>query len=274
MATKRESRRPERLRRSDPERGAPNRSATDHIRNHSGSGNGNGGNKSSGPKNLVSETLQVAIADIVEMSSKVVEDQIRAGQTAAERLRDGISGSDRLNKDVTALVEGLVATTKDVGATWLELLSIVLRSIGKDPPPPPPGGGRPPPGSPSPPNPPRTKTVTGTSGGAATTSSMTPADPTIDPVPLDIVVTGTGVTTVTLDLRPPSIRFVPFLHDLVGRDPKYSLRTVEFMRNDKGRLVLSVKGQAGQHPAIYAGVVVDSYSNEPGGTVSVTIGGG
>lgn len=263
MATKGESKKSERLRRSDPERGTPNRSATDHIRNHSGSENGNGGDKPS----QISETLQKAIADIVELSSNVIEDQIRAGQTAAERLRDGISGSDRLNKDVTSLVEGLVATTKDVGATWLELLSIVLRSIGKEPPPPPPGGGGPPP------NPPRTKTVTGTSGGAATTSSMTPADPTIEPVPLDIVVSGTGVKSVTLDLRPPSIRFVPFLHDLKGRDPKYSLASVEFTRNAGGKLVLSVNGQAGQHPAIYAGVIVDSYSNEPGGTVSVTIGG-
>ncbi|EHR00244.1 hypothetical protein [Bradyrhizobium sp. WSM471] len=268
MATKSKSRKPERLRRSDPERGTPNRSPTDHIRNHSGSGNGNGGNKQSGPKSQVSETLQKAIADIVELSSTVIEDQIRAGQTAAERLRDGISGSERLNKDVTALVDGLVTTTKDVGATWLELLSIVLRSIGKEPSPPP-GGGRPPPGSS---NPSRTKTVTGTSGGAATTSSITPNDPTIEPVPLDIVVTGTGVKSVTLDLRPPSLRFVPFLHELQGRDPKYSLATVEFTRNDKGKLVLSVRGQAGQHQAVYAGVVVDSYTNEPGGTVSVTIG--
>jgi hypothetical protein len=267
MATKGESRKPERHRRSDPERGGPNRSPTDHIRNHTGSGNGNGG-KPSRPKSPVSETLQQAIADIVETSSNVIEDQIRAGQTAAERLRDGISGSERLNKDVTALVEGLVATTKDVGATWLELLSIVLRSIGKPPPmPEEPGGGHPPP------KPPRTKTVTGTSGGAATTSSMTPADPAVEPDPLDIVVTGTGVKSVTLDLRPPSIRFVPFLHELRGRDPKFSLATVEFTRNDKGKLVLSVKGQPGQHPAIYTGVVVDSYSNVPGGTVSVTIGG-
>ena len=261
MATKGESRRPERHRRSDPERGGPNRSPTDHIRNHAGTGNGNGG-KPSRPKSPVSETLQQAIADIVETSSNVIEDQIRAGQTAAERLRDGISGSERLNKDITALVEGLVATTKDVGATWLELLSIVLRSIGK--PPEKPGGGHPPP---------RTKTVTGTSGGAATTSSMTPADPTLEPDPLDIVVTGTAVKNVTLDLRPPSIRFVPFLHELRGRDPKYCLATVEFKRNDKGKLVLSVKGQPGQHPAIYTGVVVDSYSNVPGGTVSVIIGG-
>lgn len=265
MATKGESRKPERLRRSDPERGGAKRSPTDHMRNHAGSGNGNGGNKPpGGPKSPVSETLQTAIIDIVGLSSEVIEDQIRAGQTAAERLRDGIAGSERLNKDVTALVEGLVATTKDVGATWLELLSIVLRSVGKPPATPEmPGGGHPPP---------RTKTKTGSSGGAATTSSMTPADPTVEPVPLDIVVSGYGVKSVTLDLRPPTKRFEPFVRKLQGPDPKYDLTTVKFTLDHKDQLVLAVIGPRGQYPGTYAGVVVNSNTNEPGGTVSVVIG--
>ena len=90
MAKRTESTKSERLRRSDPERDAPNRSGSDHIRRHATSRNGNGGNDRS-ESSRVSETLQRAISDMVELSSNVIEDQIRAGQTAAERLRDGIA---------------------------------------------------------------------------------------------------------------------------------------------------------------------------------------
>jgi hypothetical protein len=269
MAKRSESTKSERLRRSDPERGAPNRSGSDHIRRHTTSRNGNGGNHRS-ESSKVSEALQKAISDMVELSSNVIEDQIRAGQTAAERLRDGIAGSERLNGDVNALVEGLVTTTKDVGATWLELLSIIMRSIGKEShaaatPPHPPGsprGGR---------VPPRTKTVTGSSGGAATTSSITPADPTVEPVPVEIRVTGNGVKSVTLDLRPTTMHFVPTVRELQARDPKQSLATVKFALSGD-HVVLLVNGARGQAAGIYAGVIVDSRSNEPGGTVSVTVG--
>ena len=44
-------------------------------------------------------------------------------------MRDGIANSRQLNTDVNLVIDNLVATTKDVGATWLDLLSIMARSI-------------------------------------------------------------------------------------------------------------------------------------------------
>jgi hypothetical protein len=254
MAKNSDSTKSERLRRSNPERGAPNRSGADHIRRNAR--NGNGGD---GPRTRISETLETAI----------IEDQIRAGQTAAERLRDGIAGSERLSGDAHVLIESLVAATKEVSSTWLELLKVVVQSIGTKPHRPGPGPGPgPTPGEPHP----RTKTKTGKSGGATTTSTITPADPAVEPVPVEIVVTGYGVKSVTLDLRPPSLRFRPVARPLQARDPKSILSTVQFAVLER-QIVLSVVGPRDQPSGVYAGVVVDSDSNEAGGTVSVTIGG-
>jgi hypothetical protein len=267
MAKKSKDRKGERLRRDDPDRDAPHRSGIDHIKRNArsgggkGGGGGNGGNGNggpSGPKSLISESVQQAISNMVQLSSTVIEEQIRAGQTAAARLRIGMANSQQLNTDVSTMVESLVATTKDVGATWLELLSIVVRSIGTKSQ-----------GSQST----TTRTQTGTSNGATTVSNVTPADPAIPAEPPQIVVTGSGVKYVTLDLRPPSARFVPLVRELLAGDSKDGLRNVKFqLTADRTHLVLTINVPRGQPAGTYTGAIVDSSTNEPGGTVSVTVG--
>jgi hypothetical protein len=266
MAKRNEGKKGERLHRNDPDRDAPNRSGSEHIKRHARSQNGNGGAGRPDP-GLVSEAVQQAISGMVQLSSSVIEEQIRAGQTAAARLRDGIANSKQLNADVNTLVENLVATTKDVGATWLDLLSIVVRSIGTQPPAPGTNGGSNGMGTPHP----RTKTRTGSSGGATTISSITVTDPTSPALPPEIAVTGYRVESVTLDLRPPSIRFVPIVGPLLASDPKNSLTAVKFGLSE-GTLVLTVNVPRGQPAGTYTGAIVDSDTNEPGGTVSVTVG--
>ncbi len=83
---------------------------------------------------LISDSVQQAISGMVELSSDVIEEQIRAGQQAANRLREGIASSQKLDTDIHSMVENLVATTRDVGATWLDLVSLVIRAIGTQPP--------------------------------------------------------------------------------------------------------------------------------------------
>ena len=268
MAKKSKSRDGERRRRDDPDRDAPNRSGSEHIRRNARPRNGNGDRSDRG-KRLVSETVQDAISGMVRLSSDVIEEQIRAGQTAAQSLRNEIASSTKLNSDINLLVENLVATTRDVGATWLDLLAIVMRSIGTQRPVP--GGGsnggtmRPPPR-------PGTATETGTSGSATTISSITPVDPAIPGVPPKIVVKGVRVRNVTLDLRPPSLRFVPAVRRLLAADSKSDLTAVKFeLSPDQTRLVLTVNVPSDQSPGIYTGAVVDSSTNEAGGTVSVTV---
>jgi hypothetical protein len=281
MAKKGEGRKGERLRRDDPDRGAPHRSGIDHIKRNAGSGSGkgggggnggdgNGGNGGpNGPKSLISESVQQAISNMVQLSSTVIEEQIRAGQTAAARLRNGMANSQQLNTDVSTMVESLVATTRDVGATWLELLSIVVRSIGAKSQ----GSGASDSGRGSATAQSTTRTQTGTSNGATTVSNVTPADPAVPAEPPQIVVTGSGVKYVTLDLRPPSPRFVPLVRELLAGDSKDGLRNVKFqLTADRTHLVLTINVPRGQPAGTYTGAIVDSSTNEPGGTVSVTVG--
>jgi hypothetical protein len=290
MAKKTKDRKGERLHREPPDRDTPHRSGNDHIKRNArsgsgkggGGGNGGGGNGGNGggggggggggpngPKSLISESVQQAISNMVQLSSTVIEEQIRAGQTAAARLRDGMANSQQLNTDVSMMVENLVATTKDVGAAWLEMLSIVVRSVGATSP----VSGAPAGSRRTGTTQPTTRTQNGTSNGARTVSNVTPADPTIPADPPQIVVTGSGVKSVTLDLRPPSPRFVPRVHQLLAGDPTHGLSDVKFkLAADKAHLVLTINVPAGQPAGTYTGAIVDSSTNQSGGTVSVTVG--
>jgi len=266
MAKKSATSKGQRLRRDDPDRAAPNRSGSEHIRRNAGPQNGGTGS-SKHPNRPVSESLQEAISRMVHVGSDVIEEQIRAGQMAANRLRDGIANSQKLDTDINTLVESLVATTRDVGATWLDLVSIVIRSIGTKPQDP---------GKPGPKHPAPAPTVTqiGTSGSATTSSSITPADPAIPGVPPQIIVNGVRVRSVVLDLRPHSISFVPIVHQLLGLNSRPAKITAKFdVNRDQAHLVLTVSVAGDQPPGAYTGAVVDSSSNEPGGTVSVTVAG-
>ena len=245
MANSDDTKNEERFGRDDPERQAPNR----------------------GPKGLISETVQQAISEMVQLSKSVIEEQILAGRSAAAQMRDDVSKSGALNEDLKSMADNLVATTKDVANAWINLLNVVVRSMGAQPS----SDGYPTSrgatgGS-------WTMTSEGQSGVARTTSRLTPSDPTRKVEPCGIVVKGRKVTEVALDLRPPSMRFVPMVHQLHASDARNSIGAAQFSLDAQGKLVLNVDVPH-DHPAgTYTGVIVDSTTNEPGGTVSVTVGG-
>lgn len=270
MAKDTKARKTRREHRADPARSSPQRSAANHLRHNSAS------SKGSGEGTIVSDTVQKAITDAVSLGYSVIERQIHEGQQAADRLREGISTSQALNTDVTKVVESLVATTKDVGAAWLGLMSIVVRSVAPQSTTPndctgmqqnfaglhSPGLSR---------ATITTTTRTASSGGATTISSITSTDPSGGAkVPVAIVVKGRGAEQVTLDLRPPSASFAPFARPLAGNDPRHSL-AVSFGLSDN-KPVLTVDIPTGLPAGTYSGAVIDSSTNAPGGTVSVTVG--
>jgi len=266
MAKKAKASETGRIRRKDPARSAPNRSVMDHLRRNSASKDNPRKVATPNTRGLVPEALQQGMADVVKLGYGVIEQQIREGQSAAERLREGITNSKRLNSDVTNLIEGLVATTRDVGATWLDLLAIVVRSLAPQAT----RAGEPP----SPQDGPARATTTGKSGAAVTVSSITPADPASPRVPPTIVVSGGKVRTVTLDLHPPSVQFVPFVGPLHAANRKHGvLKGVSFgLSADTTQAVLTVRVRPSQAVGIYSGAIVDSTTKEFGGTVSVTVG--
>ncbi len=277
MAKNSEQRKTERRKRADPERDAPHRSVTEHIKRHARTRNRDKGGAN--PESLASETVPEAISEMVQVGTNVIEDQIRAGRIAAERLRNGKGNSKEPDTELTELIQDLVATTKDIGATWLDVLSNVVTSIAEQTTDPADGtqrgkqGAQPQDASESSSTVSRaTRTEHGTSGSAATVSSITPADPAVQAVPPLIVVKGVRVREVNLDLRPPSLRFAPLIRHLLASDPNHSLTSVKFgISPNEPRLVLTVTVPRKQPPGVYSGVIVDESSNEPGGTLSVTV---
>jgi hypothetical protein len=256
-----------RLRRKDPGRRAPHRRASDHIMLASRK---SGVKRKSGPKQRRPASIREAISGMVKTSSDVIEEQIRVGQAAAERLRFGIVNSRQLNADINMLVESLASTTRQLGATWLQVISIIIRAMGTQPPtqgsstPAPlsswswPGSG--------------TVTQTGKSGEATTSSSMTPADPTVAGVAPQIVVESKRVKDVTLDLHPRSTQFVPYVGQLTAAKGKGTFSSAKFTVDPNSAcLILTVSVPARQPAGIYNGLVIDSSTKQPGGTLSVTI---
>src|SRR5690349_20962851 len=206
-------------------------------------------------------------------------DPRRAGPN--RRASDHIMLASRNNGDKVQgppISESVLAATRDVGATWLDLFSSIGRSIAAPARPAgdpgggtaggPSGGGMPPPSVPG-----RTVRRSGRSGAATTLSSFTPADASLPGVPPHIMVKGANVTSVALDLRPSSSRFVPHVRHLVAVDPNHALSAKFSASSDPLRLVLTIEVPPGQPAGTYTGAVVDSSTNEPGGTISVTVAG-
>jgi hypothetical protein len=220
-----------------------------------------------GPKPKISASIQEAISKMVQTGSNVIEEQIRAGQTAAEQLRFGIVNSRQLNAEVNLLVESLAATTRQLGATWLQVISIIIRAIATQTPAQG-SSGEPLPTGPWPGF--GTFTQTGKSGKATTSSSITPADQAIAGVPPQIVVNSKRVTNVALDLQPRSAQFVPFVQQLAAG--KRTLSSVKFTVSPTSPcLVLTVDVPAKLAAGTYTGPVIDSSTGQAGGTLSVTV---
>jgi hypothetical protein len=256
------------MRRDDPDRETPHRRATIMLMAKKP-----GGKKTSRGRNRrnqrLSESVPQAISNMVRQSAAFIEEQIDAGRGAAERMRHGMTNTGQLNANIGTLAESLVTVTRDIGVTWLELISMIVRSIDTQAPLP--GGFG---GSGFPHGPPRrggTVTRTAKSGNATTHSSFTPADAETPGVPPHIVVKGAKAKHVALDLRPSSARFAPLVRQLVHSDPKHSLRAKFTPGSDPLRLMLVVEVPDRQKPGTYTGVIVDSSTNEAGGTISVTV---
>ena len=268
MAKKTTTRRTsKRMRRDDPEREAPHRRASSQIMLMAKKPNGK--KTSRGRRQGISESVGQAISNMVQQSASFIEEQIDAGRGAAERMRHGMTNTGQLNANINTLAESLVTVTRDIGVTWLELISMIVRSIDSQALPPGRGGGG---GIPSPPA--RgggTVTRTSKSGSATTLSSFTPADAETHGVPPHIIVKGAKAKHVALDLRPSSARFVPLVRDLVHSDPKHSLSAKFSGSSDPLRLVLLIDVPNRQKPGTYTGAIVDSSTNEAGGTISVTV---
>lgn len=171
------------------------------------------------------------IAGAVDLGYQVIDEQMQQGQATARRLRQGSYTPETIEGDVRALVDNLSRMTKGAIDAWVQLL-----------------------GAPR-----------GEQGPQRSESSGRGA--------FSIHVKGTRRAHVALNMRPSSARFVPVISELKSATPgKRSLTSAKFkLSQDRqsGGLVIDVPDDL--EPGVYTGDVVDSFTNEHGGTISVRI---
>jgi hypothetical protein len=230
----------ERIRRPDPERTEPKRDSASYFFN---AVIGNGPKSKPQPKGPP-EKSNDAVTHGVRLGYQVVEEQIRAGQRLAQRLRqaadlNGVTESEGLGP----LVGRALNVYKDLGALCVDAVEALARSPAL-----------------------LSRVLQGR------TESEQGSDSGPDAV-CAVEVSSSYRTQVTLKLARVSRTSLPHVHALHAPDPAIPpLTNVRFsMEPATGVAMLHVDIPDRQSPATYTGVVVDRATNEPCGTVCIRL---
>ncbi|HEY2255584.1 MAG TPA: hypothetical protein VGI11_08095 [Variovorax sp.] len=233
----------ERLHRTDAQRTEPIRHAATYLRDP-------------GPEGAAAappDGEDNSVAHGVRLGYKVIEEQILQGQRLAQRLGKATAGfgAGTGSGEVNVLIERVLSLYKDVGKLCVDAVESVARNPALR------------------------------SGFARAASSVaTPAPggrgPAAEPAAgtrFAIEVASRRRAQVRLDLGLSPGSFVPRVHALHAADPSMpALTTVSFDLDPAlPEPMLRIEVPDAQPAATYTGVVVDSASNEPRGTVSVRL---
>jgi hypothetical protein len=234
---------PERLHRPELDRDEPLRDFMTYIRNHALAAE-----KTSGaPEQVDGESIDAAVAHGVKLGYTVIDDQIRQGEKLAARLRQ-ISGKPGAMPpvEVGTLIERALNVYKDMGALALAAVETLMRSPLIQ-------------------------------SGIARTWQASP-DNAVATMPVGganfrFELSSNRRTQVKLDIRPQGAASMPLVHSLHAATPSVpALTAVRFYLDPAtSSPVLHVDVPDSQPAGIYSGVVVDSTTNEPCGTLLVRI---
>jgi hypothetical protein len=220
--------RKERLRRQDPHRTGPIRRFSTMFRPEGAQTSGSGGQ---------SAPIQDEIGDAVRMGYSVIEEQIRQGQRAAEKLGGAASGFGSATNTVTDVANRLMRYTTDLAALHFDLMAIVLQPNDTN------GG----PGS----------VAAAASGSARVT----------------IEIESSRKNQVTLDLWQQSQNAkltVPALHSAeADKPPITDIRFVAATEQTPAHLGIKIANT--QPGGVYSGLILDSSSGQAGGTLSLKL---
>ncbi|MCI0635275.1 MAG: hypothetical protein L0206_15390, partial [Actinobacteria bacterium] len=202
------------------------------------------------------------IARSVELGYRVVDDYIRQGRKAAERLGDRSYGAAALGADVQELGTRMMQYAADFMGVWMQLMEIATAGAAARPFPVP--SASPPPAAPAATD--RVRTDAATDG----TPNGTPVS---DGTRVRIEVASPWPTEVWLDLRPEAGRGPVVVHALRAADPQVPrLDDVTFANGaaDEPPL-LRVRIPPSQPRGVYNGLLIDLRTSRPVGTVSVRV---
>jgi hypothetical protein len=234
---------PERLHRPELDRDEPVRDFMTYIRT-----SGLGEAKHAAPPPVDdTEPADATIAHGVKLGYAVIDDQIRQGEKLAARLRqiDGKPGA-MPPIELGTLIERALNIYKDMGALALAAVETLVR------------------------NPLIQSSATRAWQGAAESAVAPPSDGNTR---FGFELLSNRRTQVKLDIRPQGTAFMPLVHVLHAVNPSIPPLTSVRFHLDPGTLspALQVDVPDSQPAGTYSGVVVDSATNEPCGTVSIRI---
>jgi hypothetical protein len=224
----------DRKKRPKAQRNGPRRSFIEHE--HPGS---DGPEPEPGPEpaSAPNPGVRGVIQGAVELGYNVIEEHLEHGRQAAQRVRAGSYTSSDIEDDLSQLVERLARRSKDLTAAWLEVVSAA------------------------------TKTLSGRAPDAGR-----PAEPA-RATPVSIEVHSTRPARVTVELHPGSQPFAPTVQALYPKPPaRGQLSDVRFaLSEDRTHSILVVTIPDDLPEGTYSGVITDSATHRPGGTLCVLV---
>jgi hypothetical protein len=207
------------------------------------------------------------IAQGVEAGYRVIEDYLRQGQAYAKSSATPRSGQSSRAPDPQALAERMLQYASDLGAVWLEYVRITT-------------------GQPQAANPAKTPTdrapgvggfdIGGEPGaahaGEAPRSDKTTA-PRLEAPRIAIDIRSKLRAEITVDLKPGSARMALAAHDLRHRNPAIERISDVVIETEESlnRVAIRLSVSDDQPPGTYSGIVVDTDTNLPQGTLSIVL---
>lgn len=204
-------------------------------------------------------SLSDVVSRSVDLGYRVIDEYVRQGQKAAQRLSDRSYGPDAMAGDAQELATRMAQYASDFTAVWFEFLQLAAGGVSRrSAPPSNPVAAAPPP--------------TARDAPADIASKPAAADST-EPTRVKVAVTSPYPTEVSLDLKPHTTGRRLVLQSLRAVDPdkpRLSDVAIEDVGPDES-LTLRIRVPAGQPAGVYNGLIVDEQTSRPVGTVSLRI---
>jgi hypothetical protein len=248
----------ERTRRPKPERTEPIRSWSTLFETPraSSTGSGSGAGIGSGGQTSLSDVVSRS----VDLGYQVIDEYIRQGQKAANRLGERSLSPQTMAADAQEMAARMAQYASGFAALWLEFFQLAASASVA------PFAG--------------TNPFAGAAGGAAPRtppstphSGARPDPPLREATRVRVEVAASRPVEVTFDLQPGAAARPLIVHVLRAVDPdKPRITEVSFQPGEaEAPACLRVCVPAGQPPGVYNGLIIDEESSRPVGSLSVSI---
>ncbi len=192
--------------------------------------------------------LSDVISRSVDIGYRVVDDYIRQGQKAAERMSRRAYGPEAFTSDAQEVGARMMKYASDLFAAWFEFMELTMA-----------GGAA------------RAVTTPGAAPPAAP-AERAPA-PSTDHTRVKIELASPWPSEISLDLRPDTTRLPLVVHALRAVDPdKPRIDDVSFTPDSADEpATLRIRIPLIQPAGVYNGLIIDERTSRPVGTLSVRV---